>query len=67
MKRARDRQYQSRHGWVREVKKDVFTTPFGRLASLSVQAVCDHRWERDGQTLMAVRWVCTKCYKSILS
>lgn len=22
---------------------------------------CVHEWERDGQTLLAVRWTCTRC------
>lgn len=22
---------------------------------------CDHDWQRDGQTMTAVRWTCSKC------
>lgn len=28
---------------------------------------CEHDWQRDGQTMMSVRWTCTKCGKSELS
>lgn len=31
---------------------------------LARQATCDHDWEFDGQTLMAVRWTCSKCLKT---
>lgn len=33
---------------------------------LDKQAACDHNWERDGQTMTAVRWTCTKCFKTEL-
>lgn len=33
-----------------------------RAGALGVgQAGCAHEWERDGQTLTAVRWYCRKC------
>ena len=28
--------------------------------------LCDHDWQRDGQTLMSVRWTCAKCGKTML-
>jgi hypothetical protein len=45
---------------------EEFTTPFGAVTSLAKQARCDHDWQPDGQTLTAVRWTCTKCFKTEL-
>lgn len=28
---------------------------------------CQHDWQRDGQTMMAVRWTCSKCGESYLA
>ena len=41
-----------------------FTTPFGRVTSLARQASCKHDWHFDGQTMTAVRWTCSKCFKT---
>ena len=27
---------------------------------------CNHDWQRDGQTMTAIRWTCTRCGKSEL-
>ena len=27
---------------------------------------CDHDWQRDGQTMMSIRWTCSKCKKTEL-
>jgi hypothetical protein len=35
-------------------------------AILEKQTSCDHNWERDGQTMTAMRWTCTKCIKTEL-
>lgn len=32
----------------------------------SHQEECHHDWQRDGQTMTAVRWTCAKCGKSEL-
>ncbi len=29
--------------------------------------ICDHDWQPDGQTMTAVRWICTKCCKTKLN
>ena len=29
--------------------------------------ICEHDWQRDGQTLMSIRWTCTKCGKTMLN
>ena len=31
------------------------------------QESCEHDWQRDGQTMMSIRWTCTKCGKRELS
>ncbi len=41
-------------------------TPFGQRISLAKQGACDHDWQFDGQTYTAVRWTCTKCFKTKL-
>ena len=28
--------------------------------------MCDHDWQRDGQTMMSIRWTCSKCKKTEL-
>jgi ParB/Sulfiredoxin domain len=38
----------------------------GEPVSQEKQATCEHEWERDGQTMTAVRWTCTKCGRSEL-
>ncbi|HLP96843.1 MAG TPA: hypothetical protein VK149_00210 [Sideroxyarcus sp.] len=35
-------------------------------SQLEKQAACEHDWQRDGQTMTAVRWTCTKCSKTKL-
>ncbi len=35
--------------------------------SVARDPICDHDWQSDGQTMTAVRWTCTKCYKTKLS
>lgn len=30
------------------------------------KASCEHDWQRDGQTMMSVRWTCCKCGKTML-
>ena len=50
-----------------EIHDDTnFLTPFGKVTSLSKQANCDHDWQMDGQTMTAVRWTCSKCFKTEL-
>lgn len=43
-----------------------FLTPFGKTTSLVRQANCEHDWHMDGQTMTAVRWTCSKCFKTEL-
>jgi hypothetical protein len=42
------------------------SAPSDAKTPLDRQAVCDHDWQRDGQTLTAIRWTCTKCLKTEL-
>lgn len=65
MRRARKRSYDSLRGLPSGMEA-VFMTQFGKMTSLARQAACDHAWERDGQTLTAVRWTCSKCFKTKL-
>ena len=32
--------------------------------SITQNQICDHEWQRDGQTMTAVRYTCTKCHKT---
>lgn len=41
-----------------------FLTPFGKATSLAKQASCEHDWQMDGQTMTAIRWTCSKCFKT---
>lgn len=66
MKRARKKLCRYLRGFSFGME-ELFMTPFGKMTSVARQATCDHSWERDGQTLTAVRWVCTKCYETKLS
>lgn len=66
MKFARKRLRRGLHG-LPSGMEELFMTPFGKMTSLAKQAVCDHDWTPDGQTLTAVRWTCSKCYKTKLS
>jgi hypothetical protein len=34
------------------------------VISCSRDSGCDHNWQRDGQTMTAVRWYCAKCGES---
>lgn len=43
-----------------------FLTPFGKTTSLTKQADCEHDWQMDGQMMTAVRWTCSKCFKTEL-
>ncbi len=39
----------------------------GRARKIGVQEKnCCHDWQRDGQTMMSVRWTCAKCGKTEL-
>lgn len=37
-----------------------------RLRHSKRKRICYHDWERDGQTMLAVRWVCTRCKETKL-
>ncbi|MDD2685577.1 MAG: hypothetical protein PHY62_05420 [Gallionella sp.] len=43
-----------------------FLTPSGKTTSLAKRANCEHDWQMDGQTMTAVRWTCSKCFKTEL-
>ncbi len=47
--------------WKFAVNKKVVT-----VVAAPVVSECDHDWERDGQTMTAIRWTCTKCLKTKL-
>lgn len=49
-----------------KVTEKELTTPFGTVTSQAKQASCDHDWQPDGQTYTAVRWTCSKCFKTEL-
>ena len=36
------------------------------IPDVGKEVQCDHDWQRDGQTMMAIRWSCPKCGKTML-
>lgn len=62
----RDDQLDEQSANAQELGEGEFLTPWGQRTSAAKQAACEHEWQRDGQTMMAVRWTCVKCGKSEL-
>ena len=59
LKQAR-RERGSRHRLQRLIK-NIRRGEAGPNASLLAPGECAHEWERDGQTLLSVRWFCGVC------
>ena len=38
-----------------------------KMPDVGKEIQCDHNWQRDGQTMMSIRWFCPQCGKTMLA